>query len=318
MKRREFLKTAATLAVLGTAAKLAGAAGAGETAAAAAAEQGGIPDLVAVRGGSPAAMFDRAIRELGGMERFVKKGQSVTIKPNIGWDQGPEMAANTNPELVKRIVEACFAAGAARVRIFDTTCNFWKDCYQHSGIQQAAEKAGAEVVGGDSARDENYKKNYYAAVPVTRSKILPSIEQHKFVRECDVLINVPVLKVHSGAALTCCMKNLMGTVSKDCQRLFHRTGLQKCIAACASVRKPDLNIVDAYRVMTKRGPRGVDASDVRQLGYLMAGTDMVALDTAGAKLLGVPLDRIGHIAEGEALGLGTSDLTKLKIKRIKI
>ena len=141
---------------------------------------------------------------------------------------------------------------------------------------------------------------------------------HKFIRECDVLINVPVLKVHGGAAVTCCMKNLMGIVSKEYQRKFHANGLNRCIAECASVRRPDLNIVDAYRVMTKRGPRGVDASDVRELGYLLAGCDMVALDTAGAKMLQVPPRKVGYLAEGEELGLGTRNLDALSIRRITL
>ena len=138
------------------------------------------------------------------------------------------------------------------------------------------------------------------------------------IRECDVLINVPVLKVHSGAAVTCCMKNLMGIVSKEYQRKFHASGLNRCIAECASVRRPDLNIVDAYRVMTKRGPRGVDASDVRELGYLLAGCDMVALDTAGAKMLQVPPRKVGYLADGEELGLGTRNLDALNIRRITL
>jgi len=67
-----------------------------------------ICDLVAVMGGEPAAMFKKAIAELGGMGKFVKKGDKVTVKPNIGWDKTPELAGNTNPELVKEIVKQCF------------------------------------------------------------------------------------------------------------------------------------------------------------------------------------------------------------------
>ena len=129
---------------------------------------------------------------------------------------------------------------------------------------------------------------------------------------------MPILKVHGGAKLTCCMKNLMGTVSKEYHRYFHRHGLNQCIAECCSFRKPDLNIVDAYRVMIKRGPRGIDNSDVKLLRYQMGGTDMVALDTAGAATLNVPLRSIGHIAVAKSIGLGTTDLKSLNIKRIDL
>ena len=75
----------------------------------------GKPDLVAVMGGEPEVMFQRAITELGGMKQFVKPGQKVVVKPNIGWDKVPELAGNTNPKLVAEIVKQCFAAGAKKL-----------------------------------------------------------------------------------------------------------------------------------------------------------------------------------------------------------
>ena len=315
MERREFLKKTFSAALFGAIARFSGnlhaAPAAGKETAA-----DGTPDIVAVRGGTPAEMFQKAIHELGGMSRFVKKGQVVTIKPNIAWDKTPEMAATTNPELVAAVVKACFEAGAAKVQVFDTTCNAWKASYKHSGIQEAAEKAGAVVVGGDSDRDKNYLREYYRETPVPKGKKLKKADVHKFVLDCDVLINIPILKVHGGAVMTCCMKNLMGIVSKEYHRYFHKNGLNQCIADCCSIRPPDLNIVDAFRVMHKRGPRGVDASDVKQLGYLLAGRDMVALDTASAAMLDLKTFRIGHLSAGASHGLGTTKLKELNIKRI--
>ena len=314
MDRRDFLKKTAALAALGAVSKFA----APLEAAPKAVKKSGTPDLVVVRNGEPAEMFERLIRELGGMEKFVKPGQTVLVKPNIAWNQPPEMAANTNPELVAAIIEHCKKAGASKVFVFDTTCNFWGDTYKTSGIAEAATKAGAVVVGGDSATDKKYLEENFKEVTVPGAKVLKKMVNHNLVRECDVFINVPILKVHGGAKLTCCMKNLMGTVSKEYHRYFHRHGLNQCIAECCSFRKPDLNIVDAYRVMIKRGPRGVDKSDVKLLRYQMGGTDMVALDTAGAATLNVPLRAIGHIAVAKSIGLGTTDLKSLNIKRIDL
>ena len=82
-------------------------------------------DMVAIMGGEPDAMFDKGISALGGITNFVKKGQTVVIKPNIGWDKTPEMAANTNPLLIKRIVEHCIRAGARKVYVFDHTISNW-------------------------------------------------------------------------------------------------------------------------------------------------------------------------------------------------
>ena len=317
MDRRDFLKTTAALAALGAVAK-AGRLFAAPPAKQSGASKTGAPDMVAVKGGEPAQMFDLGIRELGGMQKFVKKGQTVVIKPNIGWNKTPEYGANTNPDLVRRIIEHCKEAGASKIYVFDTTCSPWNLSYKNSGIADAAEKAGAIVVGGDSAKDKAYLENNYAEVEIPGAKRLRKMMQHRLIKECDVFINVPVLKHHGGAHMTCCMKNLMGTVSKRTQQYFHGNDLHQCIAECCAYRKPDLNVVDAYRVMTKRGPRGVDLSDVVIMKYQMIGTDPVALDTAAARLIKFNLNRIGHIRIGESLGIGTTRLNTLNIKRITV
>ena len=87
-------------------------------------------DMVAVMGGSPEAMFDLGIQELGGMGAFIQKGQKVLVKPNIGWDRTPEFAANTNPNLIARIIEHCFKAGAKEVYVFDHTCDILDELLQ--------------------------------------------------------------------------------------------------------------------------------------------------------------------------------------------
>ena len=123
---------------------------------------GANPDLVAVMGGEPEAMFRRAISELGGMKQFVKPGQKVVVKPNIGWDKVPELAGNTNPKLVAEIVKQCFAAGAKEVTAFDHTCDDWQKCYKNSGIEAAAKAAGAKVVGTGRSDFPNQVNNVIA------------------------------------------------------------------------------------------------------------------------------------------------------------
>ena len=116
-------------------------------------ENSGEPDLVAVRGEDPAEMFDRGIAEFGGIGAFVKRGQKVLIKPNIGWDQPPEMAANTNPDLVRHMVELCLKAGAAEVAVFDNSCDNWVNSYRRSGIRDAVEAAGGVMFSGKQESD---------------------------------------------------------------------------------------------------------------------------------------------------------------------
>lgn len=266
-------------------------------------------DLVAVKGGDPALMFDKGIESLGGIGSFVKKGQTVVVKPNIGWDVPPERAGNTNPGLVKRIVTACLGAGAKTVYVFDNTCDNWVKCYQNSGIEKAVKDAGGKIVPGNT--EANYQE-----VEVKNGKKLKKTKVHELILSSDVFINVPVLKSHSSAQLTVSMKNLMGIIWD--RYYWHRNDLNQCIVDFTPVRKPDLNVVDAYRVLMKRGPRGVSVEDVEMKGSLILSRDIVAADSAAAKLFGVEPATIPHIKLADQAGLGVMDLTKLSINRIKL
>ena len=310
MKRRDFLKTSA---VAGAALSLnfdgLQAALSSNTVAVEKA-----PDLVAVMGGEPAAMLDKALEALGGIGKFVKKGQKVVIKPNIGWDRAPEMAGNTNPELVAALVKKCLGAGAQKVTVFDHTCDNWQKCYETSGISDAVKKAGGIMMPGNDEK-------YYKEVAIPGGVTLKNAKIHESLIEADVWINVPVLKNHGGAKLTCAMKNYMGIVWD--RRYFHSNDLQQCIAdICTWNKKPVLNIVDAYRIMHKNGPQGKSLSDVALLKTLIASTNIVATDTAALRFFNqvekLDISAVGHIGKGEALKLGTSNLDKLTIKRIKI
>ena len=309
MDRREFLKRLAGMGAAGAALFLGGRGGP----ALAWAEEAGKaatpapPDLVAIKGGESVAMLDRGIKELGGMGAFVRKGQTVVVKPNIGWDQGPEVAANTNPALVKRVVEHCLEAGAKKVWVFDNSCNYGPRCYASSQIARYAKEGGAEVVPGDSS-------SYYHEVAVPGAVRLKKMAVHELILEADVFINVPILKNHSGAGMTCAMKNLMGIVWD--REAFHRQDLDQCIADSCLFRKPALNIIDAWKVMLTGGPRGYSGSRYDEQRMLMLSTDIVASDAASAKVLGKPMEGFGYIAKAEARGLGRSDLAKLNIRRL--
>lgn len=266
-------------------------------------------DLVAIKGGEPNLMFDTAIEAMGGMRKFVKAGQKVVVKPNIGWDAPPERAANTNPKLIKRIIEHCFNAGAKEVYVFDNTCNDWNKCYTNSGIERAVKDAGGKMVPG-------HTENYYQKVAVPKGKSLKDSQVHELILETDVFINVPVLKHHSSADLSISMKNLMGIVWD--RRYWHRNDLHQCIADFTTYSKPDLNIIDAYRVMQKNGPRGVSVDDVGLYKSQIIATDIVAADTSATKLFGSEPQNVDHIRIAAEMGVGTMDLKSLNIKRIML
>ncbi len=267
-------------------------------------------DMVAVMGGNPDAMFDLGIQEFGGIGAFVQKGQKVLIKPNIGWDVIPEMAANTNPLLVKRIIEHCLKAGAKEVYVFDHTIDNWTNCYKNSGIERIAKSAGAKVVPANT-------ENYYELIEIPGGIKLKTAKVHQLLLEADVFINVPILKDHNSTRMTCCLKNTMGLVWD--RRFWHSNDLNQCIADFALFeKKPVLNVIDCYNVMVKHGPQGVSKEDLVMMKSQILTTDWVAGDSAAAKMLGVDVEKIEYIPLAHKMGIGNMNLESLNIKKIKM
>lgn len=306
MKRRDFIrKTAGAGIIAGTAYSLGS-----YSSLFASVPYHNLPDLVAVKGASPEAMFDKGIAALGGITNFVKKGQTVVIKPNMAWDRAPEIAANTNPLLIGRIVEHCIRAGAKKVYVFDNTCHNWVKSYKNSGIENAAKSAGAKIVPGDA-------ESYYHEVEIEGARVLKSTKVHELIMESDVFINVPVLKHHSSTKMTGSLKNLMGAVWD--RKFWHSNNLHQCIADYALFeKKPALNVIDCYNVMMRNGPQGVSTADVANMKAQILSADMVAADTAAAKMLGRSPEEIDYIGLAAGMGIGQSDLSALNISRISM
>ena len=267
------------------------------------------PVLVAVRDGSRTAMLDQALAALGGIEMFVKKGQTVLVKPNIGWDASPERGANTHPELVGHLVKLCLNAGAKSVSIFDNPCDQWQRTYENSGIEKAARDAGAIIVNG---KDESL----YREVEIPNGIKLKRAHVHGLVLDSDVFINVPVLKHHSGSLMTAGMKNLMGVIWD--RGAYHRTDLHQTIADFLTFKQPALNILDAYHPMVRNGPRGISVGDLVEMRTLLASADIVALDAAAAKMLGHQPADVRHVKIGDQMKLGTMNLDQVEIRRFKL
>ena len=265
-------------------------------------------DVVAVRNGSPEDMFDKGIECLGGMKNFVKKGQTVLIKPNMSFSSPPEKAATTNPLLVKKIVEQCIKAGAKKVYVIDHTLVY--KSIEISGVGPAAKAAGAEIFPAN-------KEKYYREVTIPGGKSLKATQVHELINSADVFINVPILKSHGGTKLTCALKNLMGVVWN--RGYYHSHNLNQCIADFPLYRKPVLNVVDAYRVMVNGGPRGRSNSKVITPKMQFISTDIVAVDAvslAQARQWNVLSGDVPYIKMAYDLKLGEMNLNKLKIKKI--
>jgi uncharacterized protein (DUF362 family) len=306
MKRRDFLKTSVGAGVAAGAALSLG----GYAKLWASTPLSAKYDMVAVMGANPDAMFDLGIQEFGGMGTFVQKGQKVLIKPNIGWDVIPELAANTNPLLIKRIIEHCFKAGAKDVYVFDHTCDNWVNCYKNSAIEKYAKSGGAKVVPANS-------ESYYQSIEIPGGIKLKSAKVHELLLETDVFINVPILKDHSSTRMTGCLKNSMGLVWD--RGYWHSNDLNQCIADYALYeKKPALNVIDCYNVMVKHGPQGVSKEDVVLMKSQILTTDWVAGDAAAARMLNLDVEKVEYIPIAHKMGIGNMNLDSLNIKRIKM
>lgn len=279
----------------------------GRSVEAAPAPGAGFPDLAIAKGRSPGAITRVAVEALGGMGRFVSRGDVVVVKPNMGWDRLPEQAANTNPDVVRTLVEMAYNAGAKQVKLFDNTCNDPRRCYVRSGIQKAAEAADGRVSFID---DRKFKE---VSIP---GRVLKRWPLYTEILEADKVINVPIAKHHSLTRLTLSMKNWFGAIGGR-RDLLHQQPDQ-VIADLALVFKPALTVLDAYRVLVANGPQGGSLADVRLLSTVVAGTDQVAIDAYGATLFGLKGPDLGYLMKAAEMSLGQWDLSKLRLKKVEV
>ncbi len=262
------------------------------------------PDLAFVQGDSPSVITREALAILGGMNTFVAKGDVVMVKPNIGWDRTPEMAACTNPEIIKTLVEMCLSAGAKRVVVMDNTTNQAQRCYIRSGIQAAAKAAGADVPYVNPRRVKKM---------AIQGEWLKEWEVIQDFVETDKIINVPIVKNHSLCRATLGMKNWLGAIAGSRNQLHQK--LDQAMIDLAAFFKPRLTVLDAFRILVRNGPQGGRPSDTKLMKTVVAGVDSVAVDAMGATFLEIPPQELLYLRLGKERGLGEFQVEKLRIEK---
>ena len=265
----------------------------------------GSNQMAIVHGADAALNAQKAVEALGGMGVFVRPGEKVLLKPNVGWNRLPEQAANTNPDVVAAVVRMVKAAGASMVWVADVPVNTADRCFDRSGIKKAAGDTGATLVLPDP--------NQFREVEVGGKLLRVADVLYPFV-EADKIINLPLVKQHSLSGATLCMKNWYGALGGHRVRLHQE--IHKSIADLAAMVKPTLTILDATRILTGNGPSGGSLDDVKRLDLVAASTNEVALDAWGITLLGVTREVAGFITEAEHSGLGTADYKSLKLVEV--
>ncbi|HOJ43111.1 MAG TPA: DUF362 domain-containing protein [Syntrophorhabdaceae bacterium] len=260
--------------------------------------------VVAVSEGKDYAEITRTcISALGGMDKFVKKGDVVVVKPNIGWDRRPEFAANTHPVVVRTIVEECIKAGAKIVRVFDNTCNDPRRCYENSGIEAALK--GIKGVELRYTEREKFKEVKINGV------FLKSWEIYEDALKANVFINCPIAKHHGLTGLTLGLKNMMGVMGGN-RGYIHRE-IEDALSDLNTFVKSHLVIIDATRILTNHGPQGGNLRDVKVLNKIIASKDIVAADAYATTLFNLKPEDISTTVTAYKRGLGEINLNKIKI-----
>jgi len=317
LSRRQFLsragKASVSIAAAGTVAYLAydskgPAAGAEEQ------ELVTLPDFSAphragqvmsiVKGSDRVKTVDKAIELLGGIERFVKPGETVAIKPNVAFASPPMLGATARPELVAEVVRLCYSRGGAKkVYVADNPINDPASCFMLSGIGKAASQAGAEVVMP--------KDNLFRHTTLAGGKLIKNwpIFYEPF-KSIDKLIGIAPVKDHHRAGASMTMKNWYGLLGGR-RNIFHQD-INTIIAELAMMVRPTLVILDGTEVMMTNGPTGGSISDLRRANTLIASCDMVAADSFGCSLLRLAVSDLPYLTKAEKAGAGTTDYESLK------
>jgi len=256
--------------------------------------------------GAP-ALVEAAVEAVGGISKFVSRGDVVWVKPNIGWDRRPEQAADTNPAVVATLVRLCLDAGAKKVRVTDHPCNEARRTFTNSGIMEAAKEAGADVFMMDSGR--------FREVDIG-GKALEKWPVYGEALDADKIVNVAIAKHHGLSGLTLSMKNLMGLAGGGRNQMHQDLGTS--LADLTEYFKPTLSVVDGVRILLRNGPVGGKLEDVERKDTVIASIDPVAVDSLGATLFGMTGNDVAGVKEAADRGLGEMDLEKVEIVRKEV
>jgi uncharacterized protein (DUF362 family) len=226
-------------------------------------------------------------------------GKKVVLKPNLV-EYHRDKVINTHPRFVGAVIELCQKEGAAEVIVAEGP-GHWRNLEflaAESGLGDVLTKYGVRLV--DINHDEPVK-----TLNLGRLTGLEYLYLSRTVTSADVLISLPKLKTHHWAGCTLSLKNLFGTLPGICygwpKNELHWRGIPNSIIDIALTQTPHLAIIDGIVGMEGDGPLNGSA---RHVGAILVGQDLVAVDATGARLMGLPAERIPHLALGAVKKLG--------------
>ncbi len=241
-------------------------------------------------------MVKRALDEMGGVDRFITKGDVVVIKPNVAFDKNPDLAATTQPDTVAAVVRLCLGAGARKVIVADNPINNPESCFFKTKVGEAAQQAGAEVM---MPQESYFEDLYVGGETITNTWRM----FYRPFREATKVIGVSPVKDHNLCKATVTMKNWYGLLGNP-RNQFHQD-IHGIISDFALMMKPTFVIADGRKLLMRNGPTGGSLNDVKRGDAIVVGTDCTAVDSwCVTRLLEKQRHEIIYLDKVIARGLG--------------
>lgn len=253
--------------------------------------------------------IDKAVSLIGGMDKFVKPGDKVVIKPNLVSRKKPGEAVTTHPDFLHAVIEAVEEAGG-EVTIAESP---------GGPYNVAALKAVYSACGvNDAIKGTNAKLNFntdFTEVSFPEGRTVKSIPIINPILEADVIISLPKLKTHAMTSYTGAVKNLFGTIPGTYKaelhfRLNERKAFCSMLVDLHECIKPTLSIMDGIWGMEGNGPT---AGQNRHIGLVMASENAHALDLVSCRLIDYAPYEVDTVYEAVSRGLVEESADKLEI-----
>ena len=296
------------------------------------ADQSPVVSVVKIKDDNIAAAVEEAIDLLGGMEEVTRDKQRIMLKPNL---VSPDPRCTTKPEVIRSLAELMLKAGkevsigegsaaAPGFNADEEGVHFSKDpgildpmqqyVFDQLGYTDLAEELGIPLI--------NLHTGEMVEVDVPNAFLYNKIVVHKSLSEIDLLCSVPMMKTHVLARVTLGMKNLMGLYpgSAYCsvRSCVHNEGFAKnspCVSfevidmvkACT----PGLTVIDASMSMEGNGPSD---GELVKTDLIIAGTNPLATDMVGAKIMGFHKNEVATLAMAIRARMQPSSLEYIDIR----
>lgn len=249
---------------------------------------------------------EKIISFLGGISRYVKKGDRVLLKPNFLWYKSSKKAVTTHPFIIRAVAELVKDAGGEVIVGDSPGMGSALSIAEKSGLTPFIEKLGGKII--------NFEERIEVKTP--KDFVFKRFEMAKAVTESDVIINLPKIKTHAQMYLTLAVKNLFGCVVGKRKIQWHFMAgrdvdyFATMLVEFHKIVNSRLTIVDGITAMEGNGP---GSGTPRDVGVMLAGEDCVAIDRVICEILGAKPANLRTLAMAEKLAIGEPRLENISL-----